>query len=303
MSKKTISKFLIAALVVIMSACDGVGPGWEYLVDNPLSNDITINIDGKDYVIPAKTTETVKLKQGKHTLSYDGSSVNFVTKVNSNKSATLMNPTLSNYMLHANIYIKEGSRHNGEKLYQQNTREYNSDMGIVRLPVKVVNDLFMDKTHHHWSFFLDQEAKEKVSSTAPSKQVVFRKLYRQDDYMNEFAEELPSGVVFPVNSKALSEQPAYRFPTESLMSDCQAANDEAKVFEDRWNTMIATPSNIFQDVAALSYDFTAEVWGKLKKECGTQFNPGLDETKFNEALDKWRAEMSYLTDASTFIVE
>lgn len=303
MNKKTIFKFLLAALVGIMGACSDMGPGWEYLVDNPLDKDITITIDGKNYNIAAKTTEKIELKQGKHTLTYDGGSASFVTKVNSNKSVTLMNPTLSNYILHANIYIRKGSRSNGQKLYEENTWDYNSDQGVVRLPIKVLNDLFMDKTHHHWAFGLEQDAKEKVSTTAPSKQVVFHKLYRQEDYLKEFAKELPAGLVLPINSKTLNEQPAHVFPVESLTSDCEEANREIKELEKRWQKMIADPSDIFQDVAALSYDVTATLHGKLNKACGTQYNPGRDETQFKEALDRLHKEMRYLTDASTFIVK
>lgn len=303
MNRNIIIKVLLAAFIGIISACGDTGPKWDYLVDNPLSQDISINIDGKDYKIPAKTTETIGLSQGKHTLTYNGSSVNFVTKINSNKSVTLMNPTLSNYMMHAYIYIREGSDSSGQKLYNDNTREYQSEQGAVRLPVRVLNTLFIDKVHNNWAFFLDEDAKETVRTSSPKKATVFRKLYREADYLNDFASELPAGVIFPKNAQTLSEQPAYVFPIDALMSDCDASNQAIKEIDARWQKMIADPSDIFQGTAKLAFDVTSDLHNKLSKACRTQYNPGRDETQFKAALDRLHKETRYLTDSSTFIVK
>lgn len=306
--KTKLSFRLLAALLVLFStSClDSLKPGWKYLVDNPLDTDIVIQIDQKEYTIPARTTQPISISQGRHTLTYNGSSVDFVTKVNSNKSVTIMNPTLSNYMLHANFYIQRNARNKDiAAVYDENSYEYQSDSGLVKLPVRVLNLLFIDKTHHHWAFGLEDDVKSELSSSYPGKKKVFHKLYRESDYKKEFPEEVAIGVVFPINSKKLSEQPAYVFPAGSFMCDCDALNAFVEDLESRWNKMIADPSNIFQDVAKLSYDVTAEFGqnSKSSQQCSTQFNPGRDDKELKETLSRLSEETRYMSDASTFIVK
>ena len=307
MNFKLVIQFIIAMSIILCTSCiDNLGPGWEYQVDNPLDKEIVIKIDKKEYTIPAQTTQNIELGQGKHTLTYDGSSVNFVTKVNSNKSVTIMNPTLSNYMLHANFYIRTNVKNKDiSAVFDANSYEYNSDIGTVKLPVRVLNTLFIEKRHTNWSFGLEDDVKEKVGSSYPGKKKVFHKLYREAQYMKDLAEEIPAGTVFPVNSKKLSEQPPYVFPIESLMSDCDAANEFAKNLESRWKKTIADPSDIFQEVAALGFDTTVEQGqqSKLAKACSTQFNPGHDDKPFKEAMKRMSRVTKYLVDASSFIVE
>ncbi|MCD7900460.1 MAG: hypothetical protein LUH22_11470 [Bacteroides sp.] len=304
-TKTILYHFLFATLIFLNVSCgDSFKPSWEYQVDNPLDTEIAIQIDGKEYKIPARTTQPIPITQGKHTLTYNGSSVNFVTKVNSNKSVTIMNPTLSNYMLHGYFYINEKAKNKDiQYIYDQNSYEYTSDGGLIKLPVRVLNTLFIDRAHTSWTFGLDEEVKDALNTRSPSKKMVFHKLYRESDYLKELAEELPAGVVFPLNTRKLSEQTPYTFPTESFLTDCEEANACIKEMEDRWNKMIANPSDIFQDVAQLSFYALSEGRSKMMQACSTQFNPGKDDKEFQDMLKRLSKEMTYLTDASSFIVK
>ncbi len=309
MNKKTIFQLLAVILIVLNTSCgNSFQKTWKYQVDNPLNTDIIIRIDEKEYTIPSLSTQEIGITQGKHTLTYNGTSVNFVTKVNSNKSITIINPTLSNYMLHANFYISEkaGDDNDMSILYDENSYEYKSDSGTVRLPVRVFNTLFIEQQQGViWSFGLDEDAKSEINTRSTGKKLVHYKLYREAAYKAEFAGELPSGIVFPVNSTKLSEQPAYVFPTESLMSDCDAFNNFVKDLASRWDKIIANPSDIFQDVAKLSYDVVIEQGqrSKLNQQCSTRFNPGRDDKEYKEALRKLSDEVRYLSDATSFIVK
>ncbi|NDV57295.1 hypothetical protein D0T85_04130 [Bacteroides sp. 519] len=215
-----------------------------------------------------------------------------------------MNPTLSTYMLHANFYISEKARNNNiDHIYEENSYEYNSDEGVVKLPVKILNTLFIDRTHSHWAFGLDEEAKETVGTRSGSQKIVYHKIYRAADYYKEFADELPAGVVFAVNTKKLSEQPPYKFPVESLQSDCDVANAAIKELADKCDGIIANPENIFQDIALLAHYALTETRTKMNEGCSAQFNPGRDDKEFKEVLKKMNDEMTYLTNATTFIVK
>lgn len=305
--KKTVLNLLAVALLVLNTSCgDALKPTWDYQVDNPLDKEIMIKIDDKEYAIPAQTTKEIKITQGKHTLTYNGSSVNFVTKVNSQKSVTIMNPTLSNYMMHAYFYISEKARNNDvTALYEKHSHEYESAEGTVSIPVIVINSLFMEKTQYNWTFGLEQVAKEEIRSTVPGgkKRAVY-KLYREADYRKELAEELPDGVIFPVNARTLSELPPYVFPADSLMCDCDVANEYIRELETKWNEIIADPSDIFQEVGKLRYDaLMEEQSGKLKEQCTTQYNPERDDTKYKETMSKLNKVMNYLTNSTSFIVK
>ncbi|MFV0589392.1 hypothetical protein, partial [Bacteroides reticulotermitis] len=95
-----------------------------------------------------------------------------------------MNPTLSNYMLHANFYIRTNVKNKDiSAVFDANSYEYNSDIGTVKLPVRVLNTLFIEKRHTNWSFGLEDDVKEKVGSSYPGKKKVFHKLYREAQYM------------------------------------------------------------------------------------------------------------------------
>lgn len=292
--------------MALFTACDDMKPKWEYLVDNPLDTDLAISIDNKAYTIPAKTTQPIGLTQGKHTLTYNGSSVHFVTKINSNKSVTIMNPTLSNYMLHSHFYVRESAKDKSlEDIYNENSVEYQVNGGFVRLPVRVLNTLFIEKTHTPWMFGLDEEIKEEMSLSYSAKQNALEKIYREADYRTKFAETLPEGIIFPVNRLKLSEQPAYVFPIESLTSDCDAANAYMKELEEKWNKIISNPDNIFQDVGKLYYEAGLQQTpgSELNKQCSSQFNPGRDDKAFKAALKRMSNVLKYLSDGSTFIVK
>lgn len=307
MNSTLIIQFVIVFSIVFKTSCvDSLKPSWEYEVDNPLDKEIVIEIDEKEWSIPAYTSLKVKVNQGKHVLTYNGNSVHFVTKANSNKSVTIINPTLSNYMLQAIFYARENAQNDDiSALYLENSHEYQTDEGVVMLPVKVLNTLFIEQSHTNWQFGLGEDTKSEMSTSYPGKKYVFHKLYRESEYKKEYAEELPQGVIFPVNSRKLSEQPAYVFPTESLMSDCDAANQFVKDLESRWNNIIADPSDMLQDVAKLRYDAVSELDrnSKLNKACGAVFNSGRDDKEFREMLSRMSDEMTYLSNGTSFIVK
>jgi len=296
---------LITVMAIFNVSCgDAFKPKWEYLVDNPLNYDITIKIDEKEYLIPAQTTVPVEITQGRHTLTYNGSSAKFVTKVNSNTSVTIMNPTLSNYMLHSYIFERENARNkNTSRLYDQNSYEYDSDFGVVKLPVQVINSLFVDRTHTYWSFGLDEDATSAVRSTSPSKQVIYKKLFRDADYFREFAGELPPSIVFPVNRWKLSDQPAYVFPVELLMCDCEAANEAIRQLGKKCDDVIANSNDIFQDVAQLANHALTDVFSEMNEKCSAQYNPGRNDSEYKKTFEALGRTMKYMTDASTFIVK
>lgn len=305
MKKSTFLTLAAALLMGLATSCgDGFKETWAYQVDNPLEAEITVRIDDKEYDIPAKSSQEVKLTQGKHTLTYNGSSVNFVTKVNSNKHTTIMNPTLSNYIMYAYFYVRENAKNDDvTALYERSSREYQSDEGIVKLPAKVVHSLFIEQSHNDWQFGLDQDAKAEMRSSNPGTKKVLYKLYREAKFKETHAEELPAGIIFPTNSLKLSEQPAYTFPTEKLLCDCDAANEFVTELAERLEEILAEqPSDAFQAVGRWYYDAISGQGG-IDQQCSTRFNPERDDKAYKEAMSKLSAESKFVSNSSSIIVK
>lgn len=262
---------LIVLPALLSAACgDAPVPTWEYLADNPLDRAIAIKIDDREYVIPASGTLPIEVAQGRHTLTYNGSSAKFVTKVNGEKTATILNPTLSNYVLH-------GYSLAGKEAKRADTAEW---------PAEVIHSLFIDRAHSYWSFGLDEDADLASRCGGPSQHVVYKKLFRAADYRKAFAGELPATLVFPENNGTLSNQPAYAFPVEWLLGDCEETNEALKELGRKCDDAIARSDHLARDVEQLAHVALARAY------------PGSDET-----FEKLSQVMKYMTDASTFIVK
>lgn len=226
---KSIIQLSTMLLLMFYTSCDTLPKDMiEYQIDNPLDHEIVVSIDEKEYNIPSgRGMLFLRLKQGRHTLAYDGDTVSFIIKVNpKNRPAVIVNPTLSNYMLHT-YHIDKWSN---DTCYISHSHgyEYQSEEGMVRLPVSVENSFFIEvKDYRGWSFGPNKGKPEVANKEVPpvdyklyryrsiDKNLLLR-IYREADYLAEFDKDLPEGIVFPVNSKKLSEQPVYKLDDESL---------------------------------------------------------------------------------------
>lgn len=285
----------VCVLMVLLASCSD--STWEYTADNPLDTDISFTIDGKEYTIPAGGSIQIGLTQGRHSLTYNGSTANFVTKVMVNKGESILNPTLSNYIVHNYIYVKSQNI-NVEDTYMENSYEYPTNEGIVRWPARVLNTLVFDRGVEDWNFGLEREASENVGvRSAGSSDIVFPKIYREADYLKKYADELPVGLVFSKNDHKLNEQAVYEFPKEALYTDCESWNDWMDRLAERMSRYLSDPSNAFHDINGVQFDILNE-HRNYRREC----NPDNTNEQMNKASEKLFQEAKILGESSTFIV-
>lgn len=294
---------LVMAVLLLATSCGDLSEKWEYQLDNPLETEMNITVDGKDYVIPAKTVETIKLAEGKHSLTYNGTTINFLTKVNSNVAVTIINPTLSNYLFYADVYVSEKAKNkNASSTYAGLLNEYDSEEGIVELPVVVRNSLFIEQSLNEWKYGINDKMGEKIMVDEHTQKKVVRKVYREADFREEFAEDLPTNIVFSSNKMTLNQVSPYALPVEALKCDCEAANQYMEELGERLNAILDAPENLTQQINLLAHGVLMDQ-GSLNQECAAQYNPGVDDTSYKEAIQKLTREMTYLTKLSTFIVK
>jgi hypothetical protein len=145
----TMKHALLALVLLCLSACKGVGTTTthRFQIDNPTDAPLQVYIDDKRYDIPADSAVPVELAQGEHRLRSERlGEVRFVAL--GAEQGTLINPTLSHYVLVREIYTTDASqlKHFGmipkRIVVDGKTYEGNFDR---------VEGLFIDRT---WTFDL-----------------------------------------------------------------------------------------------------------------------------------------------------
>jgi len=282
-SQQITIRLLTGFLAILSISCRTIHkqdfwPDANYLVDNPLEVDIVIKVDEQEYNIPAKSSKTIMILPGKHTLTYNESSVKFINKIKTvnkpNQDLIIINPTLSNYILKAQY--KNG--HSAGAGFQ----------------VKVLNMLFIEKAHHEWSYGLNESGKSKPQIKVPKEQLILYKLYREQDYREIFDKNPSANLVIPVIANTLNELSNYKFPTDSLLGDCLKANTYVSELEKKWNELISNPQYLARDVSMLKFDYSSRISKEILKECS--------EDHMN-TINKIQEVLNYLNKTNVFIVK
>ncbi len=73
-------------------------------IDNPAINEIKLTIDGNELTIPAQSGIEYKFDYGKHTLTYNNDSLNFIVKPAKFGTTSFINSTQSNYFINTVVY-------------------------------------------------------------------------------------------------------------------------------------------------------------------------------------------------------
>lgn len=288
-------------------SCDA----YTYFADNPLEQAIKFTIDDKEYIIEPKTNVEIPLNPGKHTLSYNGSSVKFFTRPKSTELETIFNPTLSNYILIPNLYMLKGADQNdwqvNSRLNSQSGKDqhtYNHNGASITLRYKNVNSLFIYQDEHKWRTSLNEQVKEekKISNREMSKSkpvTVQYQIVRERDVREIEGVVLPEGFKFPQNTSKLSELEPYEMFPRSMRKDCYALNKEMDRISAEFKKMVdGNPKNF----TTLLYDFTfkhSKFDSNVFKECSID-----DNSRESRAyLEMIKARPSYIQSLPTLILK
>lgn len=227
--KKSFIKLLTILLVgATLFSCSQLSKG-KYWIDNPTNEEIRVSIDETEYTIPANSGLDVEIEFGKHTLSHNGQSLTVFVK-NSADKKVIINPTLSNYVNYAQLYVVDGTDDaTFEKFYESfikingDSLNFKVEDDTLRMfaPIKVCNDLFIENTVNSWDYGLDESLPENstiFSDTGQHFQTSKKKIFREKDFWNFFEEGMfkDAGLEVIIDKVAYKDMPRFNPVPENL---------------------------------------------------------------------------------------
>ncbi|OCG63210.1 hypothetical protein A9G48_05780 [Gilliamella sp. wkB18] len=219
----------------------------ERWIDNPTINEIKVVIDGTELIIPAKSGVNYTFSYGKHTLSYNNESLNFIAKPSIFNNTGLINPTQSNYFLYTTLYTTSDG---ADEIYNKLISKYMNFVSIIvdgekrriEMPVKVINDVFIERRTNFWDYSVDEPLPNSVTMHRKGQYRSQKvKLYRE----NSFIETLKSAGVteeisFPYQPRNFSELKKYSISNLDINSiKCPAGRDHMKKHLQDWHQLFS----------------------------------------------------------------
>lgn len=274
---RRIIQFLFASILFV--SCDNVATQ-KFIVDNPKDESITISIDGEVYEIPSVSSIDLTLEIGNHTLKMNDDSVKFFVKTSD--LWTIINPTLSNYILYYDMYIDAENIEKGNAQAEKIVKAYYNDFiqgsDTLTVTFKVANELFISQYDYFWHYSVNQPmpktAHVDMSSTNLST-TVRAKLFREAEFNDLAKKELgmESGFDFGANSRKLSDMPAFDpfGDIETYNVSCPAALAELDSIKMYLNKMLhASPSEYKK--ASLDYTLHSVFSSEVDNYCYVGYN-------------------------------
>ncbi|OTQ77301.1 hypothetical protein [Gilliamella apis] len=302
---KKIKYSLILACSITLCSCFNGPTSQVRLIDNPTANEIKLVIDGKDVVIPANSNIKYTFEYGKHNLAYNNELFDIVVKPVKFDGTGIINPTQSNYMLHTFIYATDNtSDETFDKLYEKTLNKVDviidGEQAKIELPVKVVNDFFIEDQDNRWDYSIDENIPDEITEKINKNQSYQSrkiKMYRESEYLEFLKEdwlEEEDEISFPNKPKKLSEINQYVFPKLDLESiTCNEGKKYLQDTLDKWQQLFNLTGSDF----ASKYEGLGGYDGMLalrdsKKLCPTDKDPEQTYSKaispLDEALTKGR---------------
>ncbi|NUF50525.1 hypothetical protein [Gilliamella sp. ESL0250] len=251
----------------------------DRMIDNPTPNEIKVVVDGKELTIPAKSSVNYTFDYGKHTLSYGDQSLNFIAKPSTTDSSGLINPTQSNYYLLTTFYTTSNvSDETYDKLIAKHLNSVpviiNGEQQELELPVKVINDVFIERRKDFWDYSVDEPYPDEVTLRGKGQfQSQKIKLFREDSFIESLKSEgLNEKVNFINQHPTFSEIKKYTIPNIQLDAiACKKGREFVETQLNDWNKFFTSTG---KDLASLYKQLTSNETFQKKhaiiKECTSE---------------------------------
>ena len=221
------------------------------LIDNPTDKEIKIAIDGNELVIPAKSSVKYEFEYGKHQLTYNGQSLNFLAKPAIVNNTGFINPTQSNYYLYRTYYTN--SQENYESRIKAHLKTFevtiNGEPHEIELPIKIINDVFIERNDRKYDSAWDYGINDKLPDEIRSKGITKKdKLYREADFIDYLAEseEDLKTMQFPNQPKKYADLTKYIVPNINLDKiKCDEGREFVKQHLADWNNLFTLKGEEF----------------------------------------------------------
>ncbi len=305
---KQIKFFLIILISILTLVACSKPDSVEHWIDNPTDKEITLNIDDNPLTIPAKSGIKYKIGYGKHTLSYNNESINFVVKPS--KREGFINPTQSNYVFYKLIYIDKSNKiatdsfiDGLEKDIQYKTQVIvNGELQVIEVPFKVVNDLFIEKDTYAWDYFLDEDLPTTITLRDNVKDIK-AKLFRESDFLKYIKKDgIDQQISFPSNRKKFNEFPKTIIPTIDLDTiKCPEGRVDVEKKIAAWNKIFnLSGSDFAEEYDNLTSIKSAVAERDLENKCYQDYN---EDKSYKEAIEKIQETYTHKSYLNFFVIE
>lgn len=285
---KNVKILILIFLCGFVYSCDNSPQTKSYWVDNPTDKEITVIIDNNNYVIPALSGQNVMLPYGKHALTYNNESVNFML-VPCDQSVVI-NPTLSNYVLFYKMYynvdkgLNEKEVANMQSAYVHPLVKEAGD--TIMVPFQVLNPLFIERYQYYWNLGLgeslgDNIKLEYVGSADDLSTVKRSKLFREKDFLTY--SEMSNDIKLPVEYKSFKDFKPISLFDDLEKCDCEDGQQYIELQKARFDSLqvaqniedikhlMSKLKGIGDDTSALDHcrqegSNYVKVFSKMKKE-------------------------------------
>ena len=320
-----LSLFLIS-LLFSFNSCTTKSSA-EHWIDNPTDKEIVINIDGTDITIPAQSGINYNFEFGKHTLTYNGSSVNFMAKPP--MMACIINPTQSNYIFYKNMYVNEADERATEsymawlkkQISSETTIILNDSLQTMPLPFQIVNDLFIEEINYNWDYYLEETIPANVvlrdalvtkrnrsladdpNYQAGKFQTVKSKIFRETEFLDYLKESgVEDNIQFPKNIVRYEELPKVKMATINLDSiACPPGKEAVELALEHWDRLLTLKGTDFakeyEIVSNLRHNVLTQ---SLEIRCEKEYDGDYSAKAAMTKVMKVTSSLSYL---NFFIVE
>lgn len=313
-------KIILVITFLSLVACgDDSGSSQLFVLDNPTTTRIKVQIDDDYYVIPEQTSVNVTLSAGRHTLIYAGDNVSFV--VNPKDQPAVINPTLTPYVLYRQIYQDDSGKDQWEEIaVNQALTEYVLEDGeIVHLPWKyTAGELFFNRYDFNWHYGVNEPLPEVYwnSSDYDYIDTLGRvKLFRLADFYDYLESqeifELPEALLPSQKYSVLSDLPI-ETPTKVVGSPfCPGVAEDMKIKIDEYQlvTQNSDPKKHRDLMNAYTMGYYSVHSDLFSQETYDRCKAFEEEKEFEKATGLWEIRqrvydlLEYQGASSAFLVE
>jgi len=166
---------LLAAILLCWSCSDNI----QLDIDNPSNNESSIVVDDQVFALPAKTTISMEVARGEHSIGLENDST---FQYAFDKDRYLINPTVTDYLIEK-IYFSVSGNPTLEATFNRINRKTVIFAGYeIEGNYEVINDLIMEK---NWHYKQRQPVPETITieNKKFSSAKTIRKLYSEDEFL------------------------------------------------------------------------------------------------------------------------
>lgn len=175
-------KLALPLAALLLAGC--AGGNVDFSIDNPTDAPLKLQIDGTAYEVPAHQAKDLTLKAGGHTLDAPATGpVKF--NVYAERKGALINPTLSDYVIVSEAYIRDASK--AKNFRPAGGGPFELDGVRFDGPFERDNGLFIEKD---WRFGVKESFPDSLTGYDPGDGGnIFRKIFTAPDFVAYFEQE------------------------------------------------------------------------------------------------------------------